>query len=617
MSGTALVVSSRRISGPTTPLMIGGLILFLAALVVAITYAEIVGRDAYNNMTRADKILVTEREINIALLDMETGMRGFVIVGDQTFLEPYYASKERLPQLWTTLNEQISALDSLDSGVRDQMQAQASEFRRTADRWQNEWGDVMVRRQMEGQNQEAVSEISKFTGKNMFDDFRTAGNTLNNTISAQLTSFSNGLNNIRWIELVVILVLALLTLAGAIITLRTARRELRLEMEATRRIELEHRQLRTVVNNIPVAVRVADAPESNVILQNHHAEDIFPADVWNTMTRRERIKYFDLRTADGEPIDADNAPIARSVGAGLPATDIELLTTRPETGTRQLMVSAAPIKDSNGVVTSSVLVMRDVTQLKAIDKRKDEFIAVAAHELRNPLAALVGYNHLANRTLGKVKAGLTPSDEALPTIERHLGEMGKQIERLTKLITRLLDASRIQLGKIILEKSSADLVKMAEEAVANARTTDAEAHEITLLAPAELNAKFDPTRIEQVITNLLDNALRYSPAGTTVKLTLSEQDGTVRVEVADQGPGITEYQRSHLFNRYGPIPQQPLPDGSPAPRTKRGLGLGLYVSSEIITAHGGEIGVLPNHERGSIFWFTLPVGEPESAPAQA
>lgn len=606
MSGFGSASSPRRIPTPSTPTMIGGLIVFLVVLGTLIVVAEILGRQAFNNTEHAESILLTDREINIALLDMETSMRGYLLADDENFLQPYRDATERLPTLWNSISSRIDNLQNLDDSTRTQLHRQTDLFKAAADRWHQEWGDVQIRNNQAGTTLPA--DIPRTRGKELFDDFRRAGTDLNNTIRAQLNSYNLELSNIRWVELVVIVVLGFLAIAGAIITLGTARRELRLEMEATRRIETEHQQLQAVVDNIPIAVRVADAPDSKVILQNRQAEEIFPAAIWNNMSRLERIQYFDLRTADGEPITLEKAPIANSIQEGRTVRDIELLTTRPETGTKHLMVSAAPIKNKDDSVTASVLVMRDVTQLQAVDHRKDEFIAIAAHELRNPLAALVGYNHLAQRTLTKVKAGATPAEEALPTIERHLGEMSKQIERLTRLVARLLDASRIQLGKIVLEKSQTDLVKMAAEVIANAKTTDAEAHAIELTAPDSLVGNWDLIRMEQVITNLLDNALRYSPPGTPVHISITEDHGTAHLEVVDRGPGITEDQRPHLFNRfYGPLPQAPTPEGAQAPRKKRGLGIGLYVSTEIINAHGGEIGVRPNPEGGSIFWIALPL----------
>ncbi len=608
--GTLPVGAPRRIPARSTPTMIGALILFLAALVIVVIYTELLGREAYNNTQRAEDLLFTERETNSALLDMETSVRGFIISGDEDFLQPYTSTQHTLPQLRTDLNNQIDSLQNLDETTRDLLQKQAQNLQAAADTWQNEWAEPQIDNRRLGRTGDAFDAATNDQGKDLFDTFRAAGRTLNGTITQQLRRYSDELNDIRWLELVVIVVLGLLALGGAILTMRTARRELRLEMEATRRIETEHQQLQTVVNNLPIAVRVLNSPESNVILQNQAAEQIFPAKVWNKMTRGERIQYFDLRHPDGSIITVDTAPIARGLQEGRTVQDVELITTRPESGTKHLMVSSAPIKDKQGNVTSSVTLLQDITQLKLIDRRKDEFIAIAAHELRNPLAALVGYNHLVQRTLAKVKAGATRPDDALPTIERHLGEMSRQIDRLTKLIVRLLDASRIQLGRLTLEKSRTDLAKMAEEAVANAQTTDAGTHQIELSTPLELVGDWDPTRIEQVITNLLDNALRYSPTGSTVYLSLSQQDGKARVEITDHGPGIADHQRPYLFSRYfGPIPDPPSPEGIQSSRQRRGLGLGLYVSAEIVSAHGGETGMRPNAGEGSTFWFTLPLAE--------
>jgi signal transduction histidine kinase/CHASE3 domain sensor protein len=600
----------RRTPARNTSAMMGALIIFLVFLIGVVIYTDLLGREAYNNARRAEDLLLTEREINSALLDMETSMRGFVIAGEEGFLQPYNAAKERLPRLQAGITGQIANLQDLDGSTREQIRRQVEDLFVASDNWQRDWAGVQIDNRRLGRTQEAFDAIAAGHGKALFDAFREAGRNLNSTLAAQLERYRAELNNIRWFEVGVILVLGLLALVGAVLTMRTARRELRREMEATRRIETEHRQLQAVVDNLPIAVRVMDAPGSNVILQNQSAEEIFPAAVWNKMTRGERIQYFDLRRPDGTPVTLEDAPVARALGEGRSVRDVELITTRPETGTKHLMVSATPIKDESGRITSSVILIQDVTRLRVIDQRKDEFIAIAAHELRNPLAALVGYNHLAHRTLAKVQAGSTSADDALPSIERYLGEIGKQTERLTKLITRLLDASRVQLGRLNLEKAPVELVKMAEEAITNAQTTDAGAHEIELSAPPDLTGHWDPTRIEQVITNLLDNALRYSPLGTSVRLSITQEGDVARVEITDQGPGIPDHQRPHLFSRYfGPLPNLPSPDGSPGPRKKRGLGLGLYVSSEIVAAHGGEIGFRPNPDAGSTFWFTLPLAE--------
>ena len=164
------------------------------------------------------------------------------------------------------------------------------------------------------------------------------------------------------------------------------------------------------------------------------------------------------------------------------------------------------------------------------------------------------------------------------------------------------------------------------------KATDSGAHIIEITAPAELTGCWDPVRIEQVIANLLSNALRYTPPGSKVEVRLQALDKEAKVEVIDEGPGVPSEQRPYLFDRYyqtntlnsGMLSENDQPaaatgseESAQGPtqsppreaRKRQGLGLGLYISQEIIKAHHGEIGVDPNPEGGSIFWFTLPLGD--------
>jgi signal transduction histidine kinase len=264
-----------------------------------------------------------------------------------------------------------------------------------------------------------------------------------------------------------------------------------------------------------------------------------------------------------------------------------------------------------------VVVLQDVTRMREIDQRKDEFIATAAHELRNPLAALSGYNQLIQRLISR-GAG----DPA--TVERNLREMGRQIARMNNLVERLLDASRIQLGRLVLAPSRQDLVKIAQTVINEAEAADGGSHYIKLTAPGELPGCWDAVRLEQVLTNLVSNALRHTPPKGIVEIRLhaleDDKGEQVKVQVIDGGPGIPPDQRPHLFDRYyqtGALTSGMLGDteaanrqGSPSALTKKqGLGLGLYISRQIVKAHKGEIGIDANPEGGSIFWFALPRGE--------
>ena len=239
--------------------------------------------------------------------------------------------------------------------------------------------------------------------------------------------------------------------------------------------------------------------------------------------------------------------------------------------------------------------------MKDLDQRKDEFVATAAHELRNPLAALLGYTQLLQKQVAQV-------DNTPPGVTTYLDAMSKQVKRLNALVEHLLDASRIQLGRIVLEKSTFNIVDLARLVTNTARAADENGHSITVTASDDnIVGEWDLTRIEQVITNLVSNAVRYSPRNTAVQVNLSKSGGKVRVEVIDQGPGVPPDQRPALFDRYYQGAGTRDEQSTARPMGRRGgLGLGLYISSEIVKAHDGEIGMDPNPDGGSIFWFSLP-----------
>ncbi len=247
--------------------------------------------------------------------------------------------------------------------------------------------------------------------------------------------------------------------------------------------------------------------------------------------------------------------------------------------------------------------------LEAADRRKDDFLAMLSHELRNPLTALHGYIQLQNRQVSKV--------DVPPTFVRYLEEMTKLSRRLNALVELLLDASRVSLGRLVLDKQETDLVEVVRSVVSAAETTDQGEHRLELVAPDGIIGRVDATRIEQVLTNLVGNALRYSPPGTLVLVRMEQRDGQARVEVIDNGPGVPEEMRPHLFTRYYQDHKRDTGElntnggSTRTARRERGLGLGLHISKEIVQAHGGEIGMTPNPEGGSIFWFSIPLGSDE------
>jgi len=222
---------------------------------------------------------------------------------------------------------------------------------------------------------------------------------------------------------------------------------------------------------------------------------------------------------------------------------------------------------------------------------RDEFISIAAHELKTPLTALRGYaQHLSGRLFGD---GRAPDLEQLA---RTLITMEQQTRRLDRLVVRLLDASGLQDGRLVLEREDGDLADLTRSVVGAV----GEAHPdrgIEIKAPSSLPAMFDPTRLAEMLTNLLDNAVKYSPDDSTVEVELTAVGDDIRLAVTDRGRGVADKDRRHVFERYY---------RGDAARGLAGLGLGLYIAAEIARLHGGSLVLEQPPGGGSRFVATLP-----------
>ena len=264
-------------------------------------------------------------------------------------------------------------------------------------------------------------------------------------------------------------------------------------------------------------------------------------------------------------------------------------------------------------VTEQVLVRKQVEELSRL---KDEFLAVASHDLRTPVTSIKGYGQLLQRNLlRQQQAQLSRAATGPATFEsdtkffenslRVVATVLNQINRLNELINRLLDFSRIVEGQLSLQYTpQTDLVKLVQETVANLGMTT-EHHRIVMqpLPPTfdKLPVAYDEARLEQVLNNLISNAIKYSPSGTQITVGIEPlRPNEVIIWVRDEGHGISPEEQKHLFERFYRVRNRPLHD-------KSGLGLGLYISAEIVKQHGGRIWVESESGQGSTFYVALPL----------
>jgi signal transduction histidine kinase len=286
--------------------------------------------------------------------------------------------------------------------------------------------------------------------------------------------------------------------------------------------------------------------------------------------------------------------VAAGHGAYLPKGLDEAIKIATGDGDRLLLPRAAPLYAEEGDVAGVTIVFQDVTRLHRFEELRNDVVATVAHELRTPLTSLrMAVHLLAEHAVGP----LTPKQGDLVFAAR------EDCDRLQAIVDELLDLSRIHADRIELRLGPHDPEDLVHEAI-DAQRSAAAARDVALrseLLPGTPHVVADRERIGLVLANLVGNAIRYGPAGGTVAIRARPEDGVLRVEVSDQGPGVAPEHRQAIFDRYVRAPGT-----SPG-----GAGLGLFIAREIVRAHGGEIGVDSPPGHGATFWFTVKLAPAE------
>jgi signal transduction histidine kinase/PAS domain-containing protein len=245
--------------------------------------------------------------------------------------------------------------------------------------------------------------------------------------------------------------------------------------------------------------------------------------------------------------------------------------------------------------------------LRATTARMDAFLGIASHELKAPLAAiqvnLQGTEYRLRKDVQRQAAAGGGGERAVELFQEHLIRTQQQVERLDRLVNDLVDASRMQSGKLEFRQEACDLATIVQRAVDTQRQVAFD-RTIGLQLPAEgdMPVLADPGRIEQVVTNYLTNALKYSPSDRPVEVGVQTDGRMARVWVRDRGPGIPEEEHQHIWERFHRAKGIEVQSGSGI-----GLGLGLHICRTIVEHHQGQVGVDSAPGAGSTFWFTLPL----------
>ena len=254
------------------------------------------------------------------------------------------------------------------------------------------------------------------------------------------------------------------------------------------------------------------------------------------------------------------------------------------------MSRAIPVRNARGTITMWIGSSTDIDEQKRQEERKDAFISMASHELKTPVTSLKGFAHILQNRLKK-----RGDEESL----RFLASINKQLTRLARLINDLLDITRVQQGKLEYEEEVFDVDGLVRETIENLQA-GVSTHRLIFEESQDARVYADKDRIGQVLTNLITNAVKYSPDADRVVIRLCNDGNSAIVSVQDFGVGIAAKHQARIFERF----YQVIDAGE---KTYPGLGIGLYLSSEIIKRHGGRIQVDSEKGSGSTFSFSLPV----------
>jgi signal transduction histidine kinase len=302
------------------------------------------------------------------------------------------------------------------------------------------------------------------------------------------------------------------------------------------------------------------------------------ADVSQNPKAPPALRRLGMRSVLGVPIPGDAAPQGLLVVASV----------RPSAFNGDDAAFLRLVAERVGLLLRHAAIEREVARTAA----RQEFLTVVSHELKTPVAVIKAYAEVLGR-----RAELA----AWPEQDRRVVErVNEQADRMLAMIEQLLDLRRIEAGTLPIELGRFDLAALVRRSVETIQATTSK-HRLRTDAPPELIVRADRRRIEEVVTNLLENAVKYSPAGGAVAVSLEREGETAHLTVADEGIGIPEAELSRVFDRFYQVGAGTYSQGH------LGLGLGLYIAHEIVTRHGGRVWAQSGPERGATFHVELPL----------
>ena len=560
-------------------------VLVLIAAGVAVYLSVRTLSDASDQLVRSKDISIALEQALSSLRDAETGQRGYLLTGRPAYLAPYAAAV-------ATVNQQLDTIRSLSVADAD-ARTRFEEIEQLARAKMEELARTISLREA-GQSEAALQVVLTDEGKRTMDRLRQLTEEMQAREGSRYRQYLGRERSARRLSLwgggtVSILAIALLALLGFIVRRDTAK------------VRASEEQLATTLRSIGDAVIATDA-RGLVTLMNPVAESVTG---WLAADARGASLDAVFRIINEETRNTVESPVAKVLReGGIVGLANHTLLIRRDGSEVAIEDSGAPILDRSGGTIGVVLVFRDASRERAAehalleaDRRKDEFLATLAHELRNPLAPI----RQAARVARAPAATESQVRWAHEVIER-------QVHNMARLLDDLLDVSRITRGTMEIRKELIELQAVMDAAIEIARPAiEARNHALSVECQLRTKVYADPLRLAQVIANLLTNAAKYTEPHGQIRLTAQCDGGELILRVSDTGIGIAAEMLPRIFEMFVQVK-------SVLDKSEGGLGIGLALARGLTELHGGSLEA-QSAGLGSGSTFTLKLPLPQTATA--
>lgn len=357
-------------------------------------------------------------------------------------------------------------------------------------------------------------------------------------------------------------------------------------------------QLEAVLATMSDALVMVDA-RGAIVQLNRAARELLRVDgaslVLGQPLEQQRLEQWPVTARE---IAEALGPVVEALRAGNSVTEQEIELRSGQL--RVLCVSASVLRPSKGGAQGGVIILRDVTRQRDLERLREDIFSMAWHDMKTPIAVIRGHAELLLRRLAS-------GDRDHEALQADAASIVTHTDRLAELFTTLFNVSCLEAGLLAMQRGPTDLAAVARDVAEGMRA--AASHQITVLGDESVLGEWDERRIRQVLMNLLSNALKYSPEGSSVTVSVTADERSALVSVRDEGIGLDGSELAQLFRRGYRA------EGA---RGVIGGGLGLYFSNAIVAAHGGRMWAESRgHGQGSAFCLALPLHEPQARTQEA